>query len=100
MCKDSVVNFRINSDLKNNAQNLVKKLGYKNLSSFLREYIEDLSNFYNKDISELDYLEEFYNTKLNSSNDPGEKYFIKRNISMIKQFKEILQDEGINSFPH
>lgn len=94
MCKNSVINFRINSDLKDNAQQLVKKLGYKNLSSFLREYIEELSNLNDKNFSELELLEELYNSKLN---DPSlssfEKFSIKNKINTIKEFKSLLDNE-------
>lgn len=94
MAKDSVVNFRIDGDLKENAQELVKKLGYKNLSSFLRDYIEELSQLNNKNFSELQLLEDIYNSKLN---DPGlsvfEKFSIKNKINTIKEFKAFLESE-------
>lgn len=94
MAKDSVVNFRIDGDLKENAQELVKKLGYKNLSSFLRDYIEELSQLNNKNFSELQLLEDIYNSKLNV---PGlsvfEKFSIKNKINTIKEFKAFLESE-------
>lgn len=94
MAKDSVVNFRIDSDLKENAQELVKKLGYKNLSTFLREYIEELSNLNNKNFSELKLLEEIYNSKLNDSSlSTFEKFSIKNKINTIKEFKSFLESE-------
>lgn len=94
MAKDSIVNFRIDGNLKENAQELVKKLGYKNLSSFLRDYIEELSKLNNKNFSELQLLEEIYNSKLN---DPSlstfEKFSIKNKINTIKEFKSFLENE-------
>ena len=94
MAKDSIVNFRIDGDLKENAQQLVKKLGYKSLSSFLRDYIEELSKLNNKNFSELQLLEEIYNSKLN---DPAlstfEKFSIKNKINTIKEFKSFLENE-------
>lgn len=94
MAKDSIVNFRIDGDLKENAQQLVKKLGYKNLSSFLREYIEELSNLNNKNFSELQLLEEIYNSKLiDPSLSTFEKFSIKNKINTIKEFKIFLENE-------
>lgn len=94
MSKDSIVNFRISSDLKNNAQELVKKLGFKNLSSFLRDYIEELANLNNKNSSELELLEQIYKSKLN---DPAisifEKHSIKTKINTIKEFKDLIDNQ-------
>lgn len=94
MAKNGIINFRIDSNLKENAQETVKKLGYSNLSSFLREYIEELSNLNNKNYSELEVLEELYNSKLNDPNlSTFEKFSIKSKINTIKEFKDFLERE-------
>lgn len=95
MCKDVLINFRISSEDRENAKELVQKLGYKNLSAFLREYLQELSNLNNKNISELELLEEIYNNKLFVAADPGERFFIKRNLNLIKQFKEVIEKENL-----
>lgn len=92
MSKDVLINFRISSDDRENAKKLVKKLGYNNLSSFLREYLEDLSSLSNKNYSELEILEDFYKSKFDDPNlSHFEIYNIKSKLSTIKEFKEFLE---------
>lgn len=95
MSKDVLINFRISSDDRENAKELVKKLGYKNLSSFLREYLEDLSSLYNNNSRELDLLEELYKSKLSSTRDAKEKFFINNRLNLIKEFKQLLESEDL-----
>lgn len=93
MCKDVLINFRISSEDRENAKELVKKLGYKNLSSFLREYLEELSSLSNHSSKELDLLEEFYKTKLLNNKDLKERFIINNRLNLIKEFKHLLESE-------
>lgn len=93
MSKDVLINFRISEEDRENAKVLVKKLGYKNLSSFLREYLEELSSLYNHTSKELDLLEELYKSKLSSTRDAKEKFFINNRLNLIKEFKQLLESE-------
>ena len=93
MSKDVLINFRISSDDRETAKELVKKLGYKNLSSFLREYLEDLSSLYKNNSRELDLLEELYKSKLSNTRDAKEKFFINNRLNLIKEFKYLLESE-------
>ena len=91
MVKDSIINIRISKDVKENAQKVVKELGYKNLSIFIRDYINELVSYNNKSFSELEQLEEILKTKLSDPNLPMMKKFsIRNNLNVINQFKEIL----------
>lgn len=93
MTKNDLIKFRVSSKEKEDAQFLIEKLGYKNLSSFFRDYLNELLEFNNKDISELEFLETFYQEQLSSSRNPGESFFIKRKLSLIKEFKEVIEKE-------
>lgn len=93
MSKDAIINIRISKDVKESAQKVVKELGYKNLSCFIREFINEIVDLDKKNISELELLEEILNTRLN---DPGlsmmKKFSIRSNLNVINQFKEILNE--------
>lgn len=93
MSKDVLINFRISSDEREKVKELVEKLGYKNLSSFLREYLQELSSLNDKNFSELETLEKIYNEKLSLAADPKQRFFIKSNLNLINQFKDLLEKE-------
>ena len=94
MCKDSLIKFRVSSQDKEDAQVLIEKLGYKNLSSFFRDYLDSLLELNNKNFSELEFLEEIYKSKLNDpSLDIYKKYSLKSKLNLIKEFKEVIESE-------
>lgn len=95
MSKDVLINFRISEKDREIAKDLVKKLGYKNLSSFLREYLEELSSLYNHKSKELDLLEEFYKSKLEDLRNPREKFVINNRLNLIKEFKQLLESDDL-----
>lgn len=89
MSKDSIIRFRVSSEDKDNAQELIEKLGYKNLSSFFRDYLNSLLELKHKNFSELELLEQYYNSMLNDSNvNTYNKFSIKSKLNMIRQFKD------------
>lgn len=93
MCKDGLIKFRVSNEDKEKAQVIIENLGYKNLSSFFRDYLNELLEFNNKSISELEFLESFYKEQLSSSRNPGDSFFIKRKLSFIREFKEVIEKE-------
>lgn len=91
MCKDSFIKFRVSSKDKEDAQILIEKLGYKNLSSFFTDYLNSLLELNHKSYSELDLLEEYYNSMLNAPNsNTYNKFTIKSKLNMIRQFKDTI----------
>lgn len=91
MCKDSFIKFRVSSEDKENAQILIEKLGYKNLSSFFNDYLNSLLELNHKNISELELLEQYYNSMLNDPKvNSYNKFSIKSKLNMIKQFKDTI----------
>lgn len=92
MSKDSIIKFRVSSEDKDNAQEIIEKLGYKNLSSFFRDYLNSLLELNNMNYSELEILEDFYKSKFDDPNlSHFEIYNIKSKLSTIKEFKEFLE---------
>ena len=96
MSKDSLIRFRVSSDDKDNAQYLIEKLGYKNLSTFFRDYLNSLLELNNKNISELELLERYYNSMLTDpSINSHNKFSLKSKLNLIKEFKNIVESEDL-----
>lgn len=94
MSKDSIIRFRVSSEDKDNAQVLIEKLGYKNLSSFFRDYLNSLLELNHKNHSELELLEEYYNSLLNDPNiNSYNKFSLKSKLNLINEFKNIIDKE-------
>lgn len=94
MSKDSIIRFRVSSYDKDNAQELIEKLGYKNLSTFFRDYLDSLLELNHKNFSELELLEQYYNQMLNDPNTNSYKKFsLKSKLNLINEFKNIIDKE-------
>lgn len=93
MSKDSIIRFRVSSEDKDNAQKLIENLGYKNLSSFFRDYLDTLLELNNKNSSELDILLNIYKDKLNDPDlNSFKKHQIKSKLNLINEFKDLLDN--------
>lgn len=63
MCKNEIINIRVDAGNKENVKNVVNELEYKNISVIIRDYIE----FSHKNIKELSIIKQSLEKRLNKT---------------------------------
>lgn len=89
--KTTNLNIRVTEDEKRCLNEIVSLLGEKNASSFIRNFINDLSSLmiYRNNDTDLNLLLEKYNSQLDNKNlEPYKKHSLKVKINMINQLIE------------
>lgn len=96
MSKNSVINIRLSEDEKEKAVKVVELLGYKNISTMLRDYINFAFNELSiapSDFTSLDYyIARLYDEKRNSKCEPYQLYEYNRKIRLLEQLKNEFKD--------